>query len=196
MARVTAGLILSILVVGLFGCATATGRITRIPTWKSTYEPPTTNGHQAQYDELRARAVSWGFTILDSVETINQFFEENPQTNQLGEANGMASLEHKIIILDPEMAADGKLEVLAHEMGHFFQPSVFSSPGYYAEREVFAEFVSRKVTEYYEVEGAQKRSDYYLAGYKTGLHILPTVKVDIEEAYEHIIGLRTAPIFK
>lgn len=200
MERIIAAKLIGAMLVAsmLVGCAGAVDRITALPTWDVNYQPPTTEKYGKIYKEIVSRIRNeWGFTLIDTREELDAFIIEHPEVKEImTRANGVSSVPNRLIILEPSMAVDGKLEVLLHEVGHFFQSPTWNyENGNRNEAEVFAEFVSRKVGEYYGIRGLRQRSDTYLAAYKSGLYILPYFQADIKLAAESIVGRRKAPTF-
>ena len=89
---------------------------------------------------------------------------------------GYADRDNRIITVSEELTACGRLETLAHEIGHFLQPGGLSG----IEGQVFADGVSYLVVR--ELGGYDPRPRYaaYLAAFKPSGRVLTLLQKEIE----------------
>lgn len=89
---------------------------------------------------------------------------------------GFANREARIITISRELTACGRLETLAHEIGHFLQPHGLSGP----EGQVFADGVSYLVVR--QLGGYDPKGRYaaYLAAFKPSGRVLTLLQREIE----------------
>jgi hypothetical protein len=92
------------------------------------------------------------------------------------------ALGHAIVI-DARLEPNARLEVLAHEAGHLFQPESFSR----VEAQAFAELVGADVCARLGFP-MHRTSGRYLAAFKNGLAAAVAAKVDRERAVRILLG--------
>lgn len=158
-----------ILLVG-FGCShdpldTLERQIGQLTYWQQSYEAPVGNSREQDFYKLQRLVVSvLGVKI---------------QAGAMPGIAGFTVRETRIISLDPTLSPNAGLQVLAHEAAHVLQPEGLTKP----EGEVFADAVALLVT------GDDVRVfSHYLAGSKSGLHVLKTYRREIQWAARVLSG--------
>lgn len=134
--------------------------------WQQSYDAPV--GTSREQDLLRLHR------LIQTVLGV-----EVQQAGAAPGVAGIASREHRIIALDGTLSPNARLQVLAHEAGHFLQPDGLTTQ----EGEVFADAVSYLVT-----RDEAPVFSRYLAGSKSGLHVLRTYRREIHWAARVLSG--------
>lgn len=161
---------LGVILVAVTGCAPSLRELAvKIPSHEASYTPTTGNTMAPALDALLGQLQSWGVEVR---------YEQDMT------GFGLTDMANRIIVLRADMPVNAAFEVLAHEAGHLFQPP---SIELLAHAEAFAEAVAVGVAEHYN-HPYRHTAARYMAGIKTGLHILPDVKVDVEFAVKALTG--------
>lgn len=148
-------------------------RAAKLSYYTAEYNGTKGDSHKAYLVELEARALEYGITL-----------QYVPEADLQGNV-GMTIPEHRWIQIVESLPPNSKLEILAHEMAHVFQPRTLSGP----EREVFADLIA---VEYCRSVGLDIRSASagYLPIYKSGFHVLDDWKIEFDMVLEVLQGKR------
>lgn len=166
-------------VLALFACGCAPSVIDlalEIPHFEARVVTFAGDDHADAARALEERLTAWGIRII----------AYHPATADLG----MADIELRAIFIHPSLSLNGRLQVLAHEGGHFLQP--MSAWGDLAVSQVFAQLVSHGVCRYYGLTDELMFANY-LAGYKHALASERYLRRDIQFAVEALTGRRPLP---
>lgn len=142
----------------------------RTPYEQAHYEPSSGDSHAGALARLEARLQALGVSVL-----------YGPSLD--GGAVGMASIEHRTIWIDQRLAPNGRLEVLAHEAGHVFQPWTLTP----SEGQVFAELVGTTVC-YRLGWDVRKASGTWMGAYKAGIDGALAHQLEIDRAVAILLG--------
>lgn len=143
--------------------------IAKVPPYATTDE----HGNELVFLELRTRELGYTLEYL----AIDSLFPD------MQGADGVSNLSSKRIWLDTELPTDGRIAVLAHELGHMYHPYGVSR----VQAEIFADAVALQVAHALGVN-IEPQVTNYMAVYKVGLDVLPTLKVDLQIAVDTILG--------
>jgi hypothetical protein len=133
--------------------------------WDAHYHP-TEGGDPKTLQFLQTRAEWFGI----SVEYRPDGHEDLRGAVGLSYEDGM----QKYVLVNGDLSVNGRIEVLAHELGHMFQPPLASR----MEHEVFAELVSVEVCKRFGVDSS-KASARYLQADKSALSVGRTHRLEI-----------------
>ena len=151
------------------GCASTVDQVIshalRTPIGEATYTPASGSRHASALARLERRLEALGVSVF------YVRFDETP--SPWGRAHGLV----RVIEIDETLTPDGRLEVLAHEAGHLFQPPSLTP----VEAQVFAEFVGAEVCARlgYDIAATSGR---YLGQFKHALAGIRATRVDREAA--------------
>jgi hypothetical protein len=172
--------VVGMLILASLGCAPygehpVVVRAREIPVYLSGYKPTTTGNHAAAVQRLEDRVQWLGVTL--------EVLPEEAVTEH--QTYGMAGVidGKRTIWLPLSLAADARLEILAHEAAHLFAPPTLDQ----AQGEVFAEVVAYEVSKalgYDHLEAAA----HYCASWKPGLVIVGVMQADIEAVTKLLVG--------
>lgn len=142
-------------------CASRTDRVITDASKRLAYDAvylPTEGGDPRALKFLEQRADWFGIAV-----------EYRPADHEdLRGATGVSWIDgaQKHVLVDASLPINGKIEVLAHELGHLFQPYSESRSAH----DVFAELVSVAVCEKLGVPSA-KSSARYLTAHKSAFYV-------------------------
>lgn len=177
IARLAAAVLGATLGLVLAGCAhrapidqvVATALST--PYEQATFEGATGNQHAAALARLEARLIALGVSVT-----------YGPRLPGMA-AVGMLSPDHRHIWVDETLEPNGRLEVLAHEAGHVFQPGTLAGP----ESQAFAELVGATVS-YRLGMNSLKASGRWLGAWKSGLDGALAHRLEMDRAVAILLG--------
>lgn len=160
------------LMVGLAGCASAVDRAlggARAGLAPDAWYTETAGGDPRALTVLQRRAEWLGVDVA--------FLD--PDDAQLMGATGISWLDEtgRHVRVNKNLSVNGRLEVLAHELGHLYQPPLVSR----TDAEVFAEAVSVLVCEKFGVD-VTRQSGRYLTGHKASFGAAKAYRREIRYA--------------
>lgn len=172
------------LLVVLSGCSSAVGSFQSHTVysiamehlaWEPSYEP------------------NPGSEMQTRVMQLEQFCQNNAimlERTTLDGLWGRSSLQYRIIQIREGLSPNAEFEVLAHELGHFFQPPPMS-PG---AAEVFAEMVVVHLGQLWHYDYTNSAAAY-LARHKEWLQVAHIYDKEIRYAAQVLAGQKKVPEF-
>lgn len=159
------------LAILLIGCAPSVlDRASEIPHGQATYTPTAGTSMGDAFSDIFTLAGLWGFSVLYS---------------DGDEAYGRVYIKERRIEIRPDLPLNAMFEVMAHELGHIFQPAMLDT----SEGEVFAELVLVDVAKFYGFSSS-RISAQYLAAHKAAFPSAKYLRTDVKLAVEAITGQR------
>lgn len=154
-------ILLLLLCLGVAACASRTERVITLASQGLAYDAyyhPTPGGNMATLTFLERRAAWLGVQV-----------GYRPDGHEdLRGATGLSYRQghEKHVVVSNTLSINGRIEVLAHEIAHLFQPESESRTA----SDVFAELVSIAVCQKLGVDSSRAAAGY-LRGYKPYLHV-------------------------
>ena len=153
----------------LSACASRSERVIALANRGLAYDGhyhPTVGGDPKTLQFLQSRAEWFGIAVA---------YRPTGHDDLRGAVGISFAIDHqKFVFVNGDLSVNGRLEVLAHEVGHSFQPPMASR----MEQEVFAELVSVEACRRLGVD-TSKASARYLQADKSALWVARTYRAEI-----------------